>query len=358
MRQSRKLDHLKYSLALADGPGSSGFADFSLIHNCLPDLAVDAVALNTTVAGLRLRQPVIINAITGGAADVTSVNAQLAEVARECGAALAVGSQYAALENPEVRDSYQIIRKVNPGGIVFANLGAHTTPADAARAVEMLAADAIQIHLNVAQELFMPEGDRDFSGYLANIAAIVAGSRVPVIVKEVGCGIAREQAAALAAVGVKAIDIGGRGGTNFVAIEAARSQDEISADFLDWGIPTAVSAVEVISALPPTVDMIVSGGIRSPLDAVKSLVIGGRAVAIAAPLVRRLDEAGLPATICWFGEFLGDIRRYMVLVGAAAIDRLAAVPLVIGGASREWLTDRGIDVTSFATRRGGQKTTL
>ncbi len=355
MRQSRKLDHLKYSLTLADGPGSSGFADFSLIHNCLPDLAVDDVALSTTVAGLRLRQPVIINAITGGAVDVTGVNAQLAEVARECGAALAVGSQYAALENPAVRDSYQIIRKVNPGGIVFANLGAHATPTEAARAVEMLAADAIQIHLNVAQELFMPEGDRDYRGYLDNIAAIVAASPVPVIVKEVGCGIAREQAAALAAAGVGAIDVGGRGGTNFVAIEAARRQDKVAADFLDWGIPTAVSAVEVAAAVSSAVDMIVSGGIRSPLDAVKSLAIGGRAVAIAAPLVRRLDEAGLSATICWFGEFLGDIKRYMVLVGAATVDRLPAVPLVIGGASREWLSARGIDVAAYATRREDPK---
>lgn len=353
MRQSRKLDHLKYSLQLADGPGSSGFADFSLIHNCLPDLAVNAVSLNTSVAGLCLRQPVIINAITGGAKDVIGVNAQLAEVARECGAALAVGSQYSALENPEVTDSYKIIRKVNPDGVVFANLGAHATPGDAKRAVDMLAADAIQLHLNIAQELFMPEGDRDFSGYLDNIAAIAASSRVPVIVKEVGCGIAREQAAALAAAGVSAIDVGGRGGTNFVAIEAARRQDEISADFLGWGIPTAVSAIEVASVLPATVDMIISGGVRSPLDAVKSLAIGGRAVAIAAPLVRRLDEAGLPATIYWFSEFLDDIRRYMVLVGAAAINRLATVPLVIGGSSREWLTVRGIDVTAFA-RKGYQ----
>lgn len=350
MRQSRKLDHLKYSLILADGPGDSGFADFTLVHNCLPDLALSDVDLTTTVAGLALRQPVIINAITGGAADVTDINAQLAEVARECGAALAVGSQYSALENPAVRHSYQIVRKVNPHGILFANLGAHTTPVDAARAVEMLAADAIQIHLNVAQELFMQEGDRDFSGYLANIAAIAAACKVPVIVKEVGCGIAKEQAAALVGAGVRAVDVGGRGGTNFVAIEAARRQEEVSADLLGWGIPTAVSAVEVASVLPPTVDMIVSGGIRSPLDAVKALAIGGRAVAIAAPLVRRLDDGGLPATIHWFEGFLTDLRRYMVLVGAKTTDRLTAVPLVIGGSSREWLTARGINVTNYAAR--------
>lgn len=349
MRQSRKLDHLKYSLILADGPGDSGFADFTLIHNCLPDLDAGALDLTASVAGIGLRQPVIVNAITGGAADVTGVNASLAELARECGAALAVGSQYAALENPAVRDSYEIVRRVNPHGIVFANLGAHCTPADAERAVDMLAADAIQIHLNVTQELFMPEGDRDFSGYLDNIAAIVQKSRVPVIVKEVGCGIAREQAAALAAAGVRAVDVGGRGGTNFVAIEAARGQDEVADDFLGWGIPTAVSAMEVASVLPPTVDMIVSGGIRTPLDAVKSLAIGGTAVAIAGPLVRRLDNGGLPSTIRWFEAFLADLRRYMVLVGAKNIAGLRQVPLVIRGSSREWLTARGIDVSGFAS---------
>ncbi|MDT8901197.1 type 2 isopentenyl-diphosphate Delta-isomerase [Anaeroselena agilis] len=350
MRQSRKLDHLKYSLALTDGPAANGFADFSLVHNCLPGLAFSTIELATTVAGVSLRHPVIINAITGGAADVTAINAQLAELARRTGAAMAVGSQYAALENPAVSESYQVVRSVNPDGVLFANLGAHATPDQAVRAVSMIGADAIQIHLNAAQELAMPEGDRDFGGYLENIAAIVAVSPVPVIVKEVGSGVAREQATALVAAGVKAIDTGGAGGTNFVAIEAARGSAELPAETLAWGIPTAVSAVEVVSVLPPSVDLIVSGGIRSPLDAVKALALGGRAVAIATPAIRLLRERGLREAVAWFESFLSEIRRYMLLVGAGEIANLADVPVVITGKSREWLTQRGIDTTCFARR--------
>jgi len=348
------LDHLKYSLALADGPGTNSFADFSLVHNCLPDLAWADVDLATSVAGIPLRHPLIINAITGGAADVTGVNAQLAELARRTGAAMAVGSQYAALEDPAVRESYEVVRRVNPDGVVFANLGAHATPAEAAAAVEMVAAAALQIHLNVAQELTMPEGDRDFRGYRENIAAIAAAAAVPVIVKEVGAGIAREQAAELVAAGVRAIDVGGMGGTNFPAIEAARGRVALPDDTLTWGIPTAVSAAEVAAVLPADVDLVVSGGIRTPLEAVKALAIGGRAVGIAAPAVKRLQTEGLAAAVAWLEEFLAGMRRYMLLTGADRVSRLRAVPVVITGKSREWLAVRGVDVAGYAGRFSGR----
>jgi isopentenyl-diphosphate delta-isomerase len=348
VRQSRKLDHLKYSLALADGPGTNGFADFSLVHNCLPGLAWADVTLTTAVAGLPLSHPVIINAITGGAADVSGINAQLAELAKLTGAAMAVGSQYAALENPAVCESYRIVRTVNPHGLLFANLGAHATPDQAVRAVAMIGADALQIHLNAAQELAMSEGDRDFSGYLENIAAIAAACPVPVIAKEVGAGIAREQAAALVRAGVRAIDTGGAGGTNFVAIEAARSAAELPPDTISWGIPAAVSAVEVASVLPPAVDLIVAGGIRTPLEAVKALALGGRAVAVAAPAVRLLRGKSLTEAVAWFEAFLAEMRRYMLLVGARRVSDLPSVPLVITGNSKEWLNQRGIDTARFA----------
>jgi isopentenyl-diphosphate delta-isomerase len=350
MRQSRKLDHLKYSLSLADGPGYNSFAEFCLVHNCLPDLSWGDINLSTVVAGISLIHPVIINAITGGAADVAVINAELAEFARRTGAVMAVGSQFAGLESPEVQDSYKIVREVNPEGVFFANLGAHATAEDAQIAVEMIGASAIQIHLNVAQELIMPEGDRDFRGYLDNIAAITAVSKVPVIVKEVGCGIAREQALALAATGINVIDVGGAGGTNFMAIEAARGTAVLSPELLNWGIPTAVSTVEVASVLPPAIDLIVSGGIRSSLDAVKSLALGGRAVGIAGPIIKMLHEHGLEAAQNWFNTFLDDIRRIMLLLGARQVSDLTQVPLVITGQSRDWLTARGIDIMKYANR--------
>lgn len=350
VRQSRKLDHLTFSRELGDGPGYGCFSDLTLIHNCLPELSWQEIRLDTSIAGIPLRHPVIINAITGGAADVTDVNHRLAELAKLTGAAMAVGSQYAALENREVWASYEIVRRVHEDGVLMANLGAHATVAQARIAVEMIGANALQIHLNAAQELFMTEGDRDFRGYLDNISAIATKIGVPVIVKEVGCGIAREAALQLAAAGIHCIDVGGRGGTNFVAIEAARAQQSLPGEMAAWGIPTAVSALETASVLPPHMDMIVSGGIRTPLDAVKALVSGGRAVAMAGSFIRLLHDRDVPAGAAWLEAFLLDMRRLMLLAGAASIDDLYRVPFIVSGYAREWLTARNIDTKQYANR--------
>lgn len=348
MRQSRKLEHLKYSLLLNDGPVDNGFADFTMIHNCLPDVSWNDLNLSCSVVGINMKHPIIVNAITGGGMDVMGVNARLAEFARITGSVMALGSQYSALEHPEVQDSYKIVNKINPNGIVIANLGAHATVEQAKKAVEMIGAKAIQIHLNAAQELFMIEGDRDFSGYLKNIDAICNKIQVPVIVKEVGFGIAREQASKLTAVGVKAIDVGGAGGTNFVAIEAARANVDLSPDVLEWGIPTAISTVEVLSVLPQNVDLIVSGGIRTPLEVVKALALGGKAAGIASPIVRLICERSMDSAVNWFNGFIDEIKRYMMLLGVKNIGDLTKTPIIITGKSREWLTARRIDITQYS----------
>ncbi|SMC57230.1 type 2 isopentenyl-diphosphate Delta-isomerase [Sporomusa malonica] len=351
IRQSRKLEHLKYSILLGDGPAAAGFTDFHLVHNCLPDLAWRDIDISTSVAGITLPQPVIINAITGGAADVTQVNRELAEFARLTGVSMAVGSQYSAIENPAAAESYKVVRKTNPNGVVFANLGAYAAPDAACYAVEMIGAQAIQIHLNAGQEIIMSEGDRDFSGYLSKIEAIVKKVNVPVIVKEVGCGIAREQAEALAGIGVKAIDVGGTGGTNFLAIEAARGRINLDEEMIAWGIPTAIAAVEVVAATAPAVDVVLSGGVRTPLDVVKALSIGGAATGIAGPVLKTLRRKGLDGTVRWYENFATDIRRFMLLVGAQNINDLRSTPIVVTGFSREWLSARGIDTEQFAKRK-------
>jgi len=351
VRQSRKLDHIKYSLSLADGPGDSGFADIGLVHNCLPNLGWDQLDITSSIAGIPIHNPLIINAITGGAHDVTMVNGQIAEFACRTNTTMAVGSQYAALEDCEVLHSYKIVREKNPNGIIFANLGAYATPKQAQLAVDMINAQGIQIHLNVAQELIMAEGDRDFSGYLANIANIVDSVKVPVIVKEVGCGIAMEQAKLLAEIGIKAIDVGGMGGTNFLAIEAARSQLSLYPETLCWGIPTAISAVEIMSVLPKPVDMMVSGGIRTALDVVKALALGGTAVGMATPIIKMLHEKDIEYAVNWFNNFLHEIKCYMLLLGTANIKDLAKVPVIITGYTKEWLMARGINTTQYGMRK-------
>ncbi|CQR74342.1 Isopentenyl-diphosphate delta-isomerase, FMN-dependent [Sporomusa ovata] len=174
---------------------------------------------------------------------------------------------------------------------------------------------------------------------------------MPVIVKEVGCGIAREQAQALAGIGVKAIDVGGSGGTNFLAIEAARGQLTLDAEMLSWGIPTAIAAVEVMSAVTPDVNVVVSGGVRTPLDVVKALALGGMAVGIAGPVLKVITHQGLEAAISWYKNFIIDIKRFMLLSGAHTITDLRSVPLVITGFSQEWLSARGITTAQFTKRK-------
>ena len=347
MRQSRKLDHLTYSLSLSDGPGDTGFSDISLVHNCLPNLRWNELELKSSIAGIPIQNPLIINAITGGAHDVTKVNERIAEFACLTNTVMAVGSQYAAIEDPEVRHSYQVVRKKNPDGIIFANVGAYVTPAEAQLAVDMIGAQALQIHLNVAQELIMTEGDREFSGYLKNISSIVEKVHVPVIVKEVGCGISKEQATLLSQVGIKGIDVGGMGGTNFLAIEAARSKMAIESEMLHWGIPTVISAIETMSVLPPQIDMMVSGGVRTSLDVVKSLALGGVAVGMATPIIRMLKQQDMDSTVQWFDDFMHEIKCYMLLSGAANIKKIANIPVVITGYTREWLNARNIDITTY-----------
>ena len=184
--------------------------------------------------------------MTGGGGEKTlHINEQLAYVAKQHNLAMAVGSQMAALKDESEAASYKIIRKVNPNGIFFANLGSEATTEQAERAVDMVEANALQIHLNVIQELTMPEGDRDFTGKFQRIEKIVLNSKVPVIVKEVGFGMSKETMQQLASVGVTAIDIGGQGGTNFAAVEM--KEDSECFYFNNWGIQTATSIIEATS---------------------------------------------------------------------------------------------------------------
>jgi isopentenyl-diphosphate Delta-isomerase len=350
LRQSRKLEHIHHCLQLTDGPKGTGLDDISLIHNCIPDLNLAMIDLQTAVAGIKLSSPIILNAITGGAHDVLDVNRQLAIVARICNIPIAVGSQTAAIEDAAVRETFCVVRQENPQGVVIANLGASANCEAARHAVEMIDANILQIHLNVAQELAMHEGDRDFQGYAEHIKAITSFVSVPVIAKEVGFGIAQEQAKQLVGLGISGIDIGGQGGTNFAAIETARSP-HMHASFLDtWGIPTACSLVEVVNAVGSKIDIIASGGIRTAADIVKALALGANAVGIAAPCLRILSMQGLDALITYIKRLQHEVRCIMLLTGAQSIPALRTKPVLIGGQTAHWLYSRGINIEQFARR--------
>ena len=342
-RQSRKLDHVRCALELSDGPAKNGFQDVQLLHQCLPDLALAEISLAASVGKQTLPHPLIINALTGGARDVAQLNERLAVLARETQSVLAVGSQYAAVEEPELVETFRVVRRHLPQGAVWANVGAHATPTQAVMAVEMLGAEALQLHLNVAQELFMAEGDRDFRGYRDNIAAICSAVSVPVIVKEVGCGMQREAAEILLNCGAAALDVGGCGGTNFIAIEAQRRNVSLAEDLLSWGIPTACSLLEAGSVVQQQgSSLIASGGVRTALEIVKAVALGADAVALAAPALRMVWSGDLEAAVGQWQALLMQVRQLLLLSGCSCIEELQKSPVILTGLVESWAEQRGL----------------
>jgi isopentenyl-diphosphate Delta-isomerase len=348
-RAKRKWEHIKYAL-LETEKNSHGFSDVSFIHQSLPEIALKDVSLNHRVGELSLGSPIFINAMTGGGGNrTTEINGHLAIIARELGLAMAVGSQMSALKDSTERISYQIVRKENPSGIIFANIGSEATVDQASMAVEMIEANALQIHLNVVQEITMPEGDRNFSGALLRIEEIVNRLNIPVIVKEVGFGMSMEAVTKLQSIGVSVIDIGGFGGTNFASIENAR-RDETLSFFNEWGIPTAISIVEAKS-ISPSLPVFASGGINNSLDVVKSIALGADSVGMAGFFLKQLLESGVDETIVKTRKIHDEIKFMMLALGSQNIKTLQKVPLIISGYTHHWLNERGIDTKKYSQNR-------
>lgn len=349
MRHERKLEHIQYALHTRKALNSS-FSDITFIHQSLPETNLHHISLQTTIGELSVSSPIVINAMTGGGGEQTlHINRQLSEVAKECRLPMAVGSQMAALKNPSQRETYRIVRQTNPTGIIFANLGSEATVDEAKVAVEMLEANALQIHLNVIQELVMPEGDRDFTNTLKNIEAIVNQLSVPIIVKEVGFGLDYMAISKLVNVGVSIVDVGGAGGTNFAKVENKRREVPISL-FNDWGIPTPVSLIEATSK-HPLLSIIASGGIHTSLDIAKSLALGASSCAMAGPLLKEVLENNVENTIVKVEKMKEELRQIMCALGASSVKELQKKPLIIRGETHHWLTERGIDTKKYAMRK-------
>ncbi|MEW9699013.1 type 2 isopentenyl-diphosphate Delta-isomerase [Paenibacillus sp. SI8] len=352
MRISRKMEHVHYALELGQS-GQQGLSDIKLVHNCLPETSTDHISLQTEIGDLIMSSPFLINAMTGGAQETENINRQLAIMAREKGLAMAVGSQMSAIKNSEVASSYQVVRRENPNGLVFANLGSEATVDQALRAIDMIEANALQIHLNVMQELIMPEGDRSFVGMLDRIAAIVHRVHVPVIVKEVGFGILGENAKQLQSIGVRILDVGGSGGTNFAAIENARRPAAIS--WLDdWGTSTSIALLEAMTVYPRGA-VIASGGITNALEAAKALSLGASAVGMAGAFLKVLRAEGAEALHCFADELEQGLILIMTALGAKSVHALWDHPVVIMGETAEWCRTRGIDLISYAGRNSRSK---
>lgn len=347
-RSKRKWDHIR--LALATGQErKAGFEDITFIHQSLPNISLEQVKLDTRIGELSVSSPIFINAMTGGGGDRTKeINRDLAMAAKELEMAISVGSQMSALKDPTEVESYQVIRQAYPNGIIIGNLGSEATIDQAKTAVEMIEANALQIHLNVVQELTMPEGDRNFCSALKRIEDIVKSLSVPIIVKEVGFGMNKETVTKLLSIGVSAVDVGGFGGTNFAKIENNRRESAFSF-FNDWGIPTTVSIAEA-KAAGRGVSVIGSGGVQNSLDIAKAIALGADAVGVAGYFLKILMKERVEALVEELHLIHGEIAMMMTALGARNILELQQVPIIISGNTHHWLSERSIDTKQYSQR--------
>ena len=347
-RSKRKWDHIRF--ALANGQERTArFEDIAFIHQSLPDVSLDQVKLDTKIGELSVSSPIFINAMTGGGGDRTlQINRDLAIAARNMGMAISVGSQMAALKDPAEAKTYQVVREEYPNGVIIGNLGSEATSDQAKAAIDMIDANALQIHLNVIQELTMPEGDRDFSFALQRIEKIVSDTNVPIIVKEVGFGMSKETIAKLLSIGVTAVDVGGFGGTNFAKIENNRRESSL-AFFNDWGIPTSVSIVEA-KTMGSGLSVLGSGGIQTSLDIAKAISLGADAVGAAGHFLKILMKEGVEALIEELQFIHEELVIIMTALGARNIAALQQVPIIISGKTHHWLSERNIDTKKYSQR--------
>ncbi|MFP7230570.1 type 2 isopentenyl-diphosphate Delta-isomerase [Bacillus subtilis] len=347
-RAERKRQHINHALSTGQ-KRETGLDDITFVHVSLPDLALEQVDISTKIGELSSSSPIFINAMTGGGGQLTyEINKSLARAACQAGIPLAVGSQMSALKDPSERFSYEIVRKENPNGLIFANLGSEATADQAKEAVEMIGADALQIHLNVIQEIVMPEGDRSFSGALNRIEQICSQISVPVIVKEVGFGMSKESAGKLYEAGAAAVDIGGYGGTNFSKIENLRRQRQITF-FNSWGISTAASLAEIRSAFPANT-MIASGGLQDALDVAKAIALGASCTGMAGHFLKALTDSGEEGLFEEIQFILEELKMIMTVLGARTIADLQKAALVIKGETHHWLIERRIDTSGYSVR--------
>lgn len=344
---NRKNEHVSLSEKFYKEKVSS-FNDIHFVHHSFPEMDVSDVDLSVDLDGLHFTSPFFINAMTGGSEWTGKVNEKLAVIARETNLAMATGSVSAALKDPSQTDTFKIVRDTHPNGLIFANLGAGHGLENAKRAVDILEADALQIHINAPQELVMPEGDREFKGWLKNIESIVNGLDQPVIAKEVGFGMSRETIRLLESVGVNLIDVSGQGGTNFAQIENYRRKDFKLDDVEDWGQSTVVSLLEA-EASGVHSHIIASGGIRQPMEMVKAMALGAELNGLSSQFMhmalKDVDEA-----IETINQWQTELKHIMTLLGARSIKELKHKDLIISGEAATWCHARSINIQKYASR--------
>jgi isopentenyl-diphosphate delta-isomerase len=334
---SRKADHIKINLEEdVQSNLTTGLENFYFMHEALPEINLDQVDTSINIFGKQLSAPMLISSMTGGTEKAREINLALAQAAQKANIAVGVGSQRAAIEDPQLENTFKI-RQAAPDILLFANLGAVQLNYgygidQAQKAVDMIEADALILHLNALQEAVQPEGDTRFSGLLQKIEQICKKLPVPVIAKEVGWGFSGNTARRLFDAGVRAIDVAGAGGTSWTQVEMHRatseSQARLAQNFINWGIPTAESLKMVKEVTPSNALVFASGGLRSGLDAAKCIALGASLTGMAGPYLKaaNISSEAVYDTIL---EIKQQLIVCMFAAGIKNIQQLQETKLII-----------------------------
>ena len=332
---ARKSDHIRINLEQDVHSGlKTGLEHYYFIHQALPEIDLDDIDLNQRFFGHSLQAPLLISSMTGGTPEAAAINRTLATAAQETGIAMGVGSQRAAVDHPELASTFQV-RKEAPDILLFANLGAVQLNYgygldECQQAVDMIEAEALILHLNPLQEAVQPEGDTRFAGLLDKIETISKALPVPVIAKEVGWGFSQQAARQLTNAGVAAIDVAGAGGTSWTQVEMYRAQNErqarLAAAFIDWGIPTAESILNIRAAAPEMI-IFASGGLRVGTDIAKSIALGATLGGMAGPYLKAATQS-VEETILTIHEIKRELQICMFTSGNPDLESLKQTELI------------------------------
>lgn len=337
----RKNEHLSLATKLYEKVHESNpFDEMQLIHHSLPEISLSEVNPNVDCGSFTLHSPFYIEAMTGGSKSSYNINRDLASIAAKYGLAMALGSASIIFRDSDSIASFKVVREVNPNGLIFANLSAKATVEEAQQVCDLLQANALELHINTTQELIMEDGDTDFH-WLNNIENIVQEMSVPVIVKEVGFGMDQSTIQKLQTIGVRFINISGRGGTNFAAIEDRRNHKNNFSFLNDWGQNTVESLLEA-RAIHRNSKIFASGGITSPLDVIKSGVLGAEAVGVAGYFLHIIIKEGSDRLEKEIQNWQVNIPRLLALLGCRTFRNLSACDFVLHGNTLEYAQQRNL----------------
>jgi len=326
---NRKADHIQINLKKdVSSALTTGLENYRFIHEALPEMSLADVDMSQTLFGKRQPVPVLVSSMTGGTVEAARLNRNLALAAQEIGLAMGVGSQRAAIKDPDLADTFKV-RAYAPDILLFANLGAVQlntgySIAECRQAVEMIEADALILHLNPLQEALQPEGDTDFSQLAEKIHQVCQNLPVPVIVKEVGWGLSVDATQILFDAGVSAIDVAGAGGTSWSQVEMHRISDSYRAEtagaFIGWGIPT-VKSISNVRSVFKDLPVFASGGLRNGIDIAKCLALGASLGGMAGIFLKAADES-LKTTVSVMSMIVDQIRIAMFASGTRSLSEL------------------------------------